>query len=183
MEALPSVLDLTKVRYKEHLGCGAPVLLWLRLGLRPALLRSAGSGSALSTAPELRRSMASFVVFEDPVLAPGDGHAAALQQKAGKPAAGADKENMDPARREREREAHEHSIARGELRCTASEQLDRWIEYLKWAQRSGLPKQDVLGLLERCTKTFKADKALRSQRKYLRVWINYADVLRQGGRV
>ena len=119
--------------------------------------------------------MASFVVFEDPVLAPGDGHAAALQQKAGKPAAGADKENMDPARREREREAHEHSIARGELRCTASEQLDRWIEYLKWAQRSGLPKQDVLGLLERCTKTFKADKALRSQRKYLRVWINYAD--------
>ena len=27
--------------------------------------------------------MASFVVFEDPVLAPGDGHAAALQQKAG----------------------------------------------------------------------------------------------------
>ena len=105
--------------------------------------------------------MASFVVFEDPVLAPGDGHAAALQQKAGKPAAGADKENMDPARREREREAHEHSIARGELRCTASEQLDRWIQYLKWAQRSGLPKQDVLGLLERCTKTFKADKALR----------------------
>ena len=89
-----------------------------------------------------------------------------------------DKENRVSASsaRERERAEHEHSVERGELRCTPSEQLDRWIEYIKWSQRSSCGKQEVVGLLERCTKTFKADRSLRSQRKYLRVWINYADM-------
>jgi hypothetical protein len=89
-----------------------------------------------------------------------------------------DKENMQSAAvaRERERAEFEHSLERGELRCTPSEQLDRWIDYIKWSQRAGCDKADVLRLLERCTETFKADRSLRSQRKYLRVWINYADM-------
>ena len=86
-----------------------------------------------------------------------------------------DKENVQSAR-ELERAEHELCIERGELRCTPSEQLDRWIDYIKWSQRAGLGKEVVLDLLERCTKTFKADRSLRSQRKYLRVWINYADM-------
>ena len=86
-----------------------------------------------------------------------------------------DKENPQSAH-ELERAEHELCIERGELRCTPSEQLDRWIDYIKWSQRSGMGKEVVLDLLERCTKTFKADRSLRSQRKYLRVWINYADM-------
>ena len=86
-----------------------------------------------------------------------------------------DKENAQ-SQQELERAEHELCIERGELRCTPSEQLDRWIDYIKWSQRAGWGKQQVLELLERCTKTFKADRSLRDQRKYLRVWINYADM-------
>lgn len=86
-----------------------------------------------------------------------------------------DKENMQ-SRQELERAEHERCIERGELRCTPSEQLDRWIDYIKWSQRACLGKDVVLNLLERCTKTFNAERSLRNQRKYLRVWINYADM-------
>ena len=126
-------------------------------------------------AAETSRELMTFVVFDDSAMQQSQPQ----QQVASvglKPLD--DKENLVSAKsaRERERAEHEHNIERGELRCTPTEQLDRWIEYIKWSQRSICSKQEVVGLLERCTKTFKADRRLRSQRKYLRVWINYADM-------
>ncbi len=137
------------------------------------------SGSRGSETPS-HRSMA-FTVYDDtqqPQLQPQDSKPVLSVHKSFDPDNSGkyqDKENMQSLQKV-ERAEHERCIERGELRCTPSEQLDRWIDYIKWSQRAGDGKVQVLDLLERCTKTFKADRSLRNQRKYLRVWINYADM-------
>jgi hypothetical protein len=71
----------------------------------------------------------------------------------------------------------EHETAVAKTYTDASEHLDRWIAYIRWAQ-SELAQADVLGLLERCAKRFEMEPSVRSERKYLRVWILYADLCR-----
>ena len=52
--------------------------------------------------------------------------------------------------------------------------LDTWVQYLKWA-KGAFPKgkEELMPLLERCTREFKDEARYREDKRYLRVWIQY----------
>jgi hypothetical protein len=89
-------------------------------------------------------------------------------------------QNLSMAAQELQRQQQQqrgHESAVSQAWTDPSSHLERWVGYLKWAQRqppgAGV---DTLVLLERCTRTFADQRSVRDQRKYLRVWINYADL-------
>mmetsp|Transcript_13640 Transcript_13640/g.24311 ORF Transcript_13640/g.24311 Transcript_13640/m.24311 type:complete len:808 (+) Transcript_13640:99-2522(+) len=55
--------------------------------------------------------------------------------------------------------------------------LDVWVQYIKWVQEN-FPRgsQDLVDILERCTREFKDDERYKNDEKYIKVWIGYADV-------
>ncbi|CAK9190250.1 unnamed protein product [Sphagnum troendelagicum] len=56
--------------------------------------------------------------------------------------------------------------------------LEPWLEYIMWVKDafpSGGIQSELLPLLEACTRTFQTDERYRSDLRYLRVWVQYAD--------
>jgi checkpoint serine/threonine-protein kinase len=56
--------------------------------------------------------------------------------------------------------------------------LEPWLEYIMWVRDafpSGGIQSELLPLLEACTRTFQTDERYRSDLRYLRVWVQYAD--------
>ena len=79
-----------------------------------------------------------------------------------------------------QQQAFEDRVSAGD----ADDPLKPWLRYIKWAQRtfpSGgrLPLgSGVMELLERCTRTFRREARYRNDERYIKVWIRYADLLK-----
>ncbi|KYQ90213.1 putative protein serine/threonine kinase [Tieghemostelium lacteum] len=57
--------------------------------------------------------------------------------------------------------------------------IDNWLKYTKWVQQSypgGNMKNELIVLLERCTKLFLSWEKYKNDPRYLRIWITYADM-------
>ncbi|GBG31482.1 Histone-lysine N-methyltransferase, H3 lysine-79 specific [Hondaea fermentalgiana] len=77
-----------------------------------------------------------------------------------------------------EQEAFEEALAQATSDGPMEDPLSTWIRYIKWTQ-DNFPSgsNDLLSLLERCTREFKGDERYKNNEKYLKVWIGYADLL------
>ncbi|GAB5368426.1 hypothetical protein AAMO2058_001318500 [Amorphochlora amoebiformis] len=56
--------------------------------------------------------------------------------------------------------------------------LAPWIDYIEWAQEafpSGGEQAKLVEVLEACTRTLSKDEKYRQDKRYLRVWLTYAD--------
>ena len=83
-----------------------------------------------------------------------------------------------PASEEDENAAWEARIAD---EAGGGDPLDVWIKYIRWWQDrcvAGGPVQQLLPVLERCAFAFKEDPRYTDDARYLRVWISYADLVR-----
>ena len=83
-----------------------------------------------------------------------------------------------PASEEDENAAWEARIA---AEAGGGDPLDVWIKYIRWWQDrcvAGGPVQQLLPVLERCAFAFKEDPRYTDDARYLRVWISYADLVR-----
>lgn len=79
---------------------------------------------------------------------------------------------------ELQRCAHEEKIKT----YVGDDPLVPWLDFITWTQQaysSGGVKSMLIQLLEKCTKEFQHDERYRNSDKYLRVWIIYADNLRE----
>ncbi|KAN0032410.1 hypothetical protein ACTFIV_006304 [Dictyostelium citrinum] len=59
--------------------------------------------------------------------------------------------------------------------------IDNWLKYIKWVQQSypgGNMKEQLIVLLERCTRLFLSTEKYKNDPRYLRIWITYADMCR-----
>ena len=65
-----------------------------------------------------------------------------------------------------------------------AEKLNVWLEYLKWA-RGSFPSSSIktLEVLESCTNDLKGCKELRNDPAFVKVWIEYADLVQTPGEV
>ena len=75
-----------------------------------------------------------------------------------------------------QREAHEHAVS--EANADSDDPLDAWCAYVKWCIDSfpsgHSPASGLVPLLERATRTFHGSEQYRSDSRYLRLWILYA---------
>ena len=65
---------------------------------------------------------------------------------------------------------------------TSADPLATWVDYVRWKQDLVLQSKDkpsgLLPVLERCAHTFRDDARYASDARYLRIWIAYADLVR-----
>ena len=58
--------------------------------------------------------------------------------------------------------------------------LEVWDEYIKWAQQNATSdklSEQVVKLLQRCTRAFQAAEQYKNDARYLRIWIKYIDTV------
>jgi len=58
--------------------------------------------------------------------------------------------------------------------------LEVWDEYIKWSQQNATSDklaEQVIGLLQRCTRKFQATEQYKDDPRYLRIWIKYIDTV------
>jgi hypothetical protein len=58
--------------------------------------------------------------------------------------------------------------------------LELWDEYIKWAQQNATSDklaEQLVGLLQRCTRKFQASEQYKDDPRYLRIWIKYIDTV------
>jgi checkpoint serine/threonine-protein kinase len=61
-----------------------------------------------------------------------------------------------------------------------SDPLEVWDEYIKWAQQNATSdklSEQVVSLLQRCTRKFQASQQYKEDPRYLRIWIKYIDTV------
>eukprot|EP00850_Spirogloea_muscicola_P001065 SM000004S14935 [mRNA] locus=s4:351711:358828:+ [translate_table: standard] len=88
--------------------------------------------------------------------------------------------DTDTASREQERRLLLQAIDS----YSGEDPLRPWLKYLKWIKLhypSGGLQGETLSVLEKCTKRFQQDGRYRSDIRYLRIWIQYADCCREPG--
>ena len=68
--------------------------------------------------------------------------------------------------------------ARVRAEASGGDPLAPWCEYIRWQRDVSVTGTGVLPLLERCAHTFKDDSRYEDDARYLRVWIAYADLVR-----
>ena len=75
-----------------------------------------------------------------------------------------------------QREAHEHAVS--DANADSDDPLDAWCAYVKWCIDSfpsgHSPASGLVPLLERATRTFHGSEQYRSDSRYLRLWVLYA---------